>query len=48
MSNIRNVFINSIGCVTKCGPAGILEGNTTGADGEVKPPKLYTVIEVIF
>ena len=30
MSNIRNVFVlNSIGCVTKCGPAGILEGNTT-------------------
>ena len=28
MSNIRNVFtFNSIGCVTKCGPAGILEGN---------------------
>ena len=26
MSNIRNVFTNkSIGCVTKCGPAGILE-----------------------
>jgi len=21
--------LNSIGCVTKCGPAGILEGNTT-------------------
>ena len=29
MSNIRNVFTNSIGYVTKCGPAGILEGNTT-------------------
>ena len=21
--------LNSIGCVTKCGPTGILEGNTT-------------------
>ena len=24
--------LNSIGCVTKCGPAGILEGNTTSTD----------------
>ena len=24
--------LNSIGCVTKCGPAGILEGNTKLTD----------------
>ena len=25
---LGNVFTGSIGCATKCGPAGILEGNT--------------------
>ena len=30
LSQILGMFsLNSIGCVTKCGPAGILEGNTT-------------------
>ena len=30
LCQILGMFLpNSIGCVTKCGPAGILEGNTT-------------------
>ena len=41
--------LNSIGCVTKCGPAGILEGNTTDRCMGTNAQNLHTErFEVIF
>ena len=41
--------LNSIGCVTKCGPAGILEGNTTDRCMYTTCSNLHTErFEVIF
>ena len=41
--------LNSIGCVTKCGPAGILEGNTTDGCMYTTCSNLHTErFEVLF
>ena len=41
--------LNSIGCVTKCGPAGILEGNTTDRCMRLTCSNLHTErFKVIF